>query len=56
MGLGRLGAVAGLAARLGEILGIPVALFDPFARLGRNDGGMSGPQYTQAYGLALRSS
>lgn len=46
----------GLAARLGEILGTPVALFDPFARLGRNDSGVSGPQYAQAYGLALRSA
>lgn len=46
----------GLAARLGDLLGIPVALFDPFARLGRTDGGRSGPQYAQAYGLALRSA
>ena len=46
----------GLATRLGELLGIPVALFDPFARLGRPDGGRSGPQYAQAYGLALRSA
>jgi Tfp pilus assembly PilM family ATPase len=46
----------GLAVRLGELLGIPVALFDPFARLGRQDAGRPGPQYAQAYGLALRGS
>jgi type IV pilus assembly protein PilM len=46
----------GLAARLGEVLGIPVALFDPFARLGHQDDSRAGPQYAQAYGLALRGS
>lgn len=46
----------GLASRLGEILGTPVSLFDPFARLGRGSAELSGPQYAQAYGLALRSA
>jgi type IV pilus assembly protein PilM len=48
----------GIAERLGNLLGFPVSLFDPFADLGgaaraRVEGG---PQFTQAYGLSLRSS
>jgi type IV pilus assembly protein PilM len=45
----------GFAAKLAEVLGMPVQLFDPLAMLsgGRND--HSGPQFAQAFGLALRS-
>ena len=48
----------GIAERLGEMLGLPVSVFDPLAELGgaaraRVSGG---PQFAQAYGLALRNS
>uniref|UniRef100_A0A832I457 Type IV pilus assembly protein PilM n=1 Tax=Eiseniibacteriota bacterium TaxID=2212470 RepID=A0A832I457_UNCEI len=45
----------GLAARLSDLLGFPVLLFDP---LERHDGVPpgAGPQFAQAYGLALRSA
>ncbi len=48
----------GVAERLGEMLEIPATVFDPFADLGgaaraRVSGG---PQFAQAYGLALRNS
>jgi type IV pilus assembly protein PilM len=48
----------GLAQRLGEMLELPASVFDPFAELGgaaraRVTGG---PQFAQAYGLALRTS
>jgi type IV pilus assembly protein PilM len=43
----------GLAARLTEQIGIPVAVFDPLA----GDRGLTGtPQFAQAYGLALRAT
>jgi type IV pilus assembly protein PilM len=48
----------GIAGQLGEMLEFPVSVFDPFADLGgaaraRVSGG---PQFAQAYGLALRTS
>jgi type IV pilus assembly protein PilM len=47
----------GLAARLGEILGSPVQLFDPIRSLEAPPPGATagGPQFAQAYGLAMRS-
>jgi len=49
--------LAGLAERLGEIVGVPVSLFSP---LDVNERGTrvaaGGPQYAQAYGLALRAA
>jgi len=43
----------GLATRLTELTGIPVAVFDPLA----GDRGPTGtPQFAQAFGLALRAS
>lgn len=52
---GGMSRLAGLLARLEEQLGVPVSAFSPLEggeRGGRAAGG--GPQYTQAYGLALR--
>jgi type IV pilus assembly protein PilM len=48
--------IPGLASRLGELLGFPVLLFNPLDR-GQREGAhfTSGPQFAQAYGLALRS-
>lgn len=49
--------LAGLVERLGAHLGMPVQLFSPFdwqERGARVHGG--GPQYAQAYGLALRAA
>lgn len=50
----------GLAARLSEIIGSPVMLFDPLERLqGDPRGGsrpFAGPHFAQAYGLSLRSN
>ena len=48
----------GIAGKLGDLLEFPVSVFDPFADLGgaaraRVEGG---PQFAQAYGLALRKS
>jgi len=48
----------GIAGQLGDLLEIPVAVFDPFTDLGgaaraRVEGG---PQFAQAFGLALRKS
>jgi len=48
----------GIAEQLGELLQMPVSVFDPFADLGgaaraRVSGG---PQFAQAFGLALRNS
>lgn len=50
--------IPGLAARLGELLGFPVLLFNPLERAADESGGAltSGPQFAQAYGLALRSA
>jgi len=48
----------GLAARLGELLGAPVVLFDPLEKLLRGHAAAPatpGPQFAQAYGLALRT-
>lgn len=42
----------GLAARLSEILGIPVMVFDPLG----DAGGRPGPQFAQAWGLAMRTA
>lgn len=42
----------GLAQRLGEMLNVPVLLFDPL----NGTAGAGGPQFAQAYGLTLRGS
>jgi type IV pilus assembly protein PilM len=44
----------GIADRLTERLGTPVALFDPLSD--GNGRAVTGPQFAQAYGLALRSA
>jgi type IV pilus assembly protein PilM len=50
----------GLSARLSELLGTPAILFDPIEKIqrhaGHEGGGTPGPQFAQAYGLALRSA
>ncbi len=47
----------GLAARLTELLGMPVALFNPLdGTHGAQVVGTSGPQFATAFGLALRSA
>jgi type IV pilus assembly protein PilM len=49
----------GLAARLGEILGSPVQLFDPIPTVEASPSGehaVGGPQFAQAYGLATRTT
>ncbi len=48
----------GLAERLGEMLGLPASVFDPFADLGGAARARiaGGPQFAQAFGLALRTS
>jgi type IV pilus assembly protein PilM len=49
----------GLPARLAEMLGTPVLLFDPLAAVdgGRRAGeAPSGPQFAQAFGLSLRTA
>jgi Tfp pilus assembly PilM family ATPase len=48
----------GLAARLSDLLGIPVLLFDPLVHLVRGgaDRRTIGPQFAQAFGLALRQA
>jgi type IV pilus assembly protein PilM len=48
----------GLAARLSELLDVPVLLFDPLELVGAEARGarMAGPQFATAYGLALRSA
>ncbi|OGF13118.1 MAG: hypothetical protein A2W00_05415 [Candidatus Eisenbacteria bacterium RBG_16_71_46] len=50
----------GLAARLSEILGFPVLLFNPLERLGVSPRAGQlppiAPQFAQAYGLALRTA
>jgi type IV pilus assembly protein PilM len=48
--------LAGLAARLGENLGMPASTFSPLDGLDRAKVATSGPQFTQAYGLALRAA
>lgn len=48
----------GLAARMSELLGSPVSLLNPIQQiLGQNsaDASLSGPQFAQAFGLALRN-
>ena len=48
----------GLAAHLGEMLGSPVQLFDPIpspAGAGRGGPHAAGPQFAEAFGLALRT-
>jgi type IV pilus assembly protein PilM len=45
----------GLAARLSELFDFPVQLFDPLERRDGVGAG-AGPQFAQAYGLALRSA
>ena len=48
----------GLASRLSEMLGSPVLLFDPLSAieaLRRANGSVGGPQFTQAFGLSLRT-
>jgi type IV pilus assembly protein PilM len=47
--------LAGLAARLGETLGLPAATFSPLEGLERAKVATAGPQFAQAYGLALRA-
>jgi type IV pilus assembly protein PilM len=48
----------GLAARLAELLGAPVSVFDPVEKMRRGGGaaGPPGPQLAQAYGLTLRTA
>ncbi len=47
----------GLAARLSELLGIPVLLFNPLESLhGLDSSGTAGPQFATAFGLAQRSA
>ncbi len=47
----------GLAGQLSEGLGVPVLRFDPFESLGHAMGSAAGgPQFAQAYGLALRAA
>jgi type IV pilus assembly protein PilM len=48
----------GLADRLGELLGVPVTLFDPLANapVAENGGAAGGPQFAQAFGLSLRTA
>jgi type IV pilus assembly protein PilM len=43
----------GLDLKLGELLGAPVGVFDP---LGDADNEQVGPQFVQAYGLAMRTA
>ena len=49
----------GLAARLGELIGLPVLLFDPLEKMQHGvhtTATTPGPHFAQAYGLALRSA
>ncbi len=47
----------GLAARLSELLGVPVLPFDPLEALHAEPGtGTGGPQFATAFGLAQRSA
>ncbi len=47
----------GLAGQLSEGLGVPVLRFDPFEGLGNAaNAPIGGPQFAQAYGLALRAA
>ena len=48
----------GISERLGNLLGFPVSVFNPFTDLGGAARAQvaGGPQFTQAYGLALRRS
>lgn len=49
----------GLATRLGELLGLPVMLFNPLESLNAartDDRPVGGPQFAQAYGLAMRTA
>ncbi|HTM58606.1 MAG TPA: pilus assembly protein PilM, partial [Candidatus Udaeobacter sp.] len=49
----------GLAARIGELIGTPTLLFDPLEKARPVPGGGNGapgPQYAQAFGLALRTA
>jgi len=49
--------LAGLAERLGEIVGVPVSAFSPLDASERGTRVTTGgPQYAQAYGLALRAA
>lgn len=49
----------GIARRLGETLGVVVEVLDPFGSMGSTRPGISppsGPQFAQAFGLALRAA
>jgi type IV pilus assembly protein PilM len=46
----------GLVARLEALLGLPALLFDPLEDAPRGDGPAHGPQFAQAFGLALRTA
>jgi type IV pilus assembly protein PilM len=49
--------LVGLAERLGEIVGMPVSTFSPLDTHDRGTRTLAaGPQYAQAYGLALRAA
>ena len=48
--------LAGLAERLSEIVGVPVSSFSPLDASERGARVAAGPQYAQAYGLALRAA
>ncbi len=50
---------AGIARRLGDTLGVPVEVFDPFGPMASTRPGAtppSGPHFAQAFGLALRAA
>jgi len=50
--------LTGVAPRLGDMLGVNVELFDPFAPMASTRSGAappSGPHYAQAFGLAMRA-
>ena len=48
----------GLSSRIGELIGTPTLLFDPMekTRAAAGTNGASGPQFAQAFGLALRTA
>ena len=49
----------GIARRLGEALGVAVEVHDPFGGMGSTRAGVSppsGPQFAQAFGLAMRAA
>jgi len=55
---GATACLPGIGERLGNLLEFPVAVFDPFAEFGgaARARAAGGPQFAQAFGLALRNS